>query len=145
MTRKGTDTRLGDQLCSAAQRPSAFSETLHRRVMAAVHAEQPATRLAPSSVRWPWPLAAAAAVLLAAILMLHFSLPSPVASPPARVVQRIEVPTPHDLLAQAADPLRRGWEDFNAQTYAAADADARNLLEFMQRQVDISVSRPSLQ
>lgn len=146
MTGNRRHDQLGQRLrAEAAAFEPPFSESLHDRVMDALAAEQ----ASPATIPHPklrWPLAAAAAVVLASALAVYLA-----AHRPAEVVQvaaipqRMEVPTPGDIVNQAARPLLQGLGDLNARTYAAADTDARNLARFMARQLDIGAPATRVQ
>ena len=115
--------------------------------MDALATEQPERAAIPHpALRRAWPLAAAAAVVLASGLVVHLA-----AHRPAEVVQvaaipqRLQVPTPEDIVNQAAKPLLQGLGDLNSRTYAAVDTDARNLARFMARQLDFAAPAAPVQ
>lgn len=140
--------QLGQRLrAEAAASEPQFSESLHCRVMDALTAEQPERVAIPHpATRWAWPMAAAAAVVLGSGMAVYLAghRPAEVVQV-AAVPQRIQVPTPEDIVNQAARPLLQGLGDLNSRTYAAVDTDARNLARFMARQLDFAAPAAPVQ
>jgi hypothetical protein len=140
MTSDGSHDQLGQRLRIDADASSAgFSESLHRRVMDALATEKSSPMAVPHPAwRRGWPMAAAAAVILAAGLAAYFGGRRPAEVPPVQVVQWMQMPTPGELVSQTAMPLLQGLDDLHSRTYAAANTDARNLARFMARQLDLA-------
>ena len=148
MTSNRRHDQLGQTLrAEAAASEPPFSESLHCRVMDALAAEQPErATIAHPATRRAWPLAAAAAVVLGSGLVVYLAAHhSAEVVQVAAVPQRMQVPTPGEIVNQAAGPLLQGLGDLNSRTYAAVDTDARNLARFMARQLDFSAPAARVQ